>query len=297
MTRDYKLVEAVHLSKVYGNGLRAVDDVNFFIRQGETFGLVGESGSGKTTTGRMTARLLDASSGTIRFDGIDTRTSGGKEENLRFRRQVQMIFQDPYASLDPRKKVRDIIAEGIDIHRLASSKNERNEMTSALLRAVGLNPSQGDRYPHEFSGGQRQRVGIARALALNPRFIVCDEPISALDVSIQAQIVNLLKELQEEKGLTYLFIAHDLSMVKYISDRIAVMRRGKIVEAGPAEEVYRHPLHPYTRSLISAIPLPDPAIERGRKRIAYEETEVLGECALREVSPGRFLYCDEQGRA
>jgi oligopeptide transport system ATP-binding protein len=200
-----------------------------------------------------------------------------------------MIFQDPYASLDPRKKVRDIIAEGIDIHRLAATRAEREDMVRELLDSVGLHPSAASRYPHEFSGGQRQRIGIARALAVKPRFLVCDEPISALDVSIQAQIVNLLQKLQRERLLTYLFIAHDLSMVRCISDRIAVMSRGRLVELGPSEEVYRNPLHPDTHSLISAIPLPDPEIERNRKRIPYEPAEEQGPWGLKEISPGHFV--------
>jgi oligopeptide transport system ATP-binding protein len=212
---------------------------------------------------------------------------------MEFRRSVQMIFQDPYASLDPRKKVRDLVAEGIDIHHLAASAGEREKMVGMLLDSVGLHPSAASRYPHEFSGGQRQRIGIARALAVGPRFVVCDEPISALDVSIQAQIVNLLKELQQEKNLTYLFIAHDLSMVRYISDRIGVMSRGRLVEMGPAEEVYRHPLHPYTKSLISAIPLPDPVIERQRKRIPYQPGPASESASLRELESGHFVLCDE----
>ena len=200
-----------------------------------------------------------------------------------------MIFQDPYASLDSRMKVRDIIAEGIDIHHLASTKEERNQMVDELLETVGLNREHANRYPHEFSGGQRQRIGIARALALNPKFIVCDEAISALDVSIQAQIVNLLKKLQKEKGLTYLFIAHDLSMVKYISDRSAVMYRGRIVEMGSAECVYTNPQHAYTKSLLSAIPLPDPREEKNRKRIVYAGEDFNEDATLQEVEPGHFV--------
>jgi oligopeptide transport system ATP-binding protein len=266
------LLEVENLSHLYessGNRTLAVDGVSFTIREGETFGLVGESGSGKTTTGRMLVKLLDISAGKVRFDGKDLQQIKTRADVLRFRRDAQIIFQDPYASLDPRKKVKDIIAEGIHIHSLASSKAEESDLVADLLESVGLNPSHGTRYPHEFSGGQRQRVGIARALALKPRFIVCDEPISALDVSIQAQIVNLLLDLQQQKKLTYLFIAHDLSMVRYVSDRIGVMYRGKLLETGDADEVYRHPTHPYTKSLISAIPLPDPVLERGRRRIVY----------------------------
>ncbi|GHT96961.1 ABC transporter ATP-binding protein [Spirochaetia bacterium] len=275
-------------------GTNAVDRISFAVREGETFGLVGESGCGKTTTGRMIVKLLDITSGAIQFDGRDIREIRGQDELLRFRRDVQIIFQDPYASLDPRKKVKDIIAEGIDIHHLAVSKEDRDEQTADLLNTVGLNPDYGVRYPHEFSGGQRQRIGIARALAVRPRFIVCDEPISALDVSIQAQIVNLLVELQEKKKLTYLFIAHDISMVKYISNRIAVMYKGKLVELGPADAIYYNPIHPYTKSLISAIPLPDPESERERKRIPYTPKELSPAArdaqTMREMGPGHFVY-------
>jgi oligopeptide transport system ATP-binding protein len=269
-TEPKTILEVENLVYRYAAGKSpAVDGVSFSIREGETFGLVGESGCGKTTTGRVILKLLDLSAGTIRYKGRDLRDIRQGRELMAFRREVQIIFQDPYASLNPRMKVRDIVAEGIDSHRLAASRKERDEKAAALLRMVGLSPDHASRYPHEFSGGQRQRIGIARALALEPRLIVCDEPISALDVSIQAQIVNLLQELQKEQGLTYLFIAHDLSMVRYISDRIGVMYRGKLVETGPADQVYRHPSHPYTRSLISAIPLPDPDTERLRRRIPY----------------------------
>ena len=268
------LVSVSHLTHEYpgSQGKKAVNDVSFFIRAGETFGLVGESGCGKTTTGRMLVRLLDITGGSVAFDGQDITKLQGKEL-LDYRRQAQIIFQDPYASLDPRKKVRDIIAEGIDIHRLAKDRQDRDEQVSRLMASVGLRPEHLTRYPHEFSGGQRQRIGIARALATQPRFIVCDEPISALDVSIQAQVVNLLREEQRKRNLTYLFIAHDLSMVKYISDRIAVMYRGRIVETGPAQAVYDNPLHPYTQSLISAVPLPDPETERTRRRIPFHANE------------------------
>ncbi|VTX62618.1 Oligopeptide transport ATP-binding protein OppF [Granulicatella adiacens] len=287
-----KLVEVKHLKQYFGtkkNVVKAIDDISFDIYEGETFGLVGESGSGKSTTGRALLRLYQPTDGEILFEGKDIATLTKGKELLEFRKEAQMIFQDPYASLDSRMKVRDIIAEGIDIHHLASTKEERNKMVDELLETVGLNREHANRYPHEFSGGQRQRIGIARALALNPKFIVCDEAISALDVSIQAQIVNLLKKLQKEKGLTYLFIAHDLSMVKYISDRIAVMYRGRIVEMGSAECVYTNPQHAYTKSLLSAIPLPDPREEKNRKRIVYKGEDFDENATLQEVEPGHFV--------
>lgn len=287
-----KLVEVKHLKQYFGtkkNVVKAIDDISFDIYEGETFGLVGESGSGKSTTGRALLRLYQPTDGEILFEGKDIATLTKGKELLEFRKEAQMIFQDPYASLDSRMKVRDIIAEGIDIHHLASTKEERNQMVDELLETVGLNREHANRYPHEFSGGQRQRIGIARALALNPKFIVCDEAISALDVSIQAQIVNLLKKLQKEKGLTYLFIAHDLSMVKYISDRIAVMYRGRIVEMGSAECVYTNPQHAYTKSLLSAIPLPDPREEKNRKRIVYKGEDFDENATLQEVEPGHFV--------
>ena len=287
-----KLVEVKNLKQYFGtkkNVVKAIDDISFDIVEGETFGLVGESGSGKSTTGRALLRLYQPTDGEILFEGKDIATLTKGKELLEFRKEAQMIFQDPYASLDSRMKVRDIIAEGIDIHHLASTKEERNQMVDELLETVGLNREHANRYPHEFSGGQRQRIGIARALALNPKFIVCDEAISALDVSIQAQIVNLLKKLQKEKGLTYLFIAHDLSMVKYISDRIAVMYRGRIVEMGPAECVYVNPQHAYTKSLLSAIPLPDPREEKNRKRIVYKGEDFDENATLQEVEPGHFV--------
>ena len=287
-----KLVEVKHLKQYFGtkkNLVKAIDDISFDIYEGETFGLVGESGSGKSTTGRALLRLYQPTDGEILFEGKDIATLTKGKELLEFRKEAQMIFQDPYASLDSRMKVREIIAEGIDIHHLASTKEERNQMVDELLETVGLNREHANRYPHEFSGGQRQRIGIARALALNPKFIVCDEAISALDVSIQAQIVNLLKKLQKEKGLTYLFIAHDLSMVKYISDRIAVMYRGRIVEMGSAECVYTNPQHAYTKSLLSAIPLPDPREEKNRKRIVYKGEDFDENATLQEVEPGHFV--------
>ena len=286
-----KLVEVKGLKCYFGSSskqvVKAVDEISFEIFEGETFGLVGESGSGKSTTGRSILRLNDVTDGQILFDGkeIPTKTKDLKE----FRKQAQMIFQDPYASLNGRMKVRDIIAEGMDIHGIVKTRAERDAKVNELLKLVGLNPEHANRYPHEFSGGQRQRIGIARALAVNPRFIVCDEPISALDVSIQAQIVNLLKKLQKEQQLTYLFIAHDLSMVKYISDRIAVMYQGKIVELGTADAVYHQPFHPYTKSLLSAIPLPDPQYERNRKRVIYQPTPQNEPEEMFEITPGHFV--------
>ena len=291
-TEKKKLVEVKHLKQYFGtkkNVVKAIDDISFDIYEGETFGLVGESGSGKSTTGRALLRLYQPTDGEILFEGKDIATLTKGKELLEFRKEAQMIFQDPYASLDSRMKVRDIIAEGIDIHHLASTKEERNQMVDELLETVGLNREHANRYPHEFSGGQRQRIGIARALALNPKFIVCDEAISALDVSIQAQIVNLLKKLQKEKGLTYLFIAHDLSMVKYISVRIAVMYHGRIVDMGSAECVYTNPQHAYTKSLLSAIPLPDPREEKNRKRIVYKGEDFDENATLQEVEPGHFV--------
>ena len=287
-----KLVEVKHLKQYFGskkNVVKAIDDISFDIFEGETFGLVGESGSGKSTTGRALLRLYKPTDGEILFEGKDIANLKKGKELLEFRKEAQMIFQDPYASLDGRMKVRDIIAEGIDIHGIAKTAEERDAMVDELLETVGLNKEHANRYPHEFSGGQRQRIGIARALAVNPKFIVCDEAISALDVSIQAQIVNLLKRLQKEIGLTYLFIAHDLSMVKYISDRIAVMYRGRIVEMGSADCVYNNPQHPYTKSLLSAIPLPDPREEKNRKRLVYKGEEFSEKASLQEVEPGHFV--------
>ena len=248
--------------------VKAVDDVSFTINEGETLGLVGESGCGKTTTGRTVLNLYKATKGNIIFDGIDI-TNFNDKQMLPFRRQMQMIFQDPYASLNPRMTVGDIIGESIDIHDLYKGK-ERDDRIRFLLDKVGLNGSHINRYAHEFSGGQRQRIGIARALAVAPKFIVCDEPISALDVSIQAQVINMLEELQEEFKLTYLFIAHDLSMVKHISTHIGVMYLGKLVEKGTSTEVYSNPMHPYTQALLSSVPIPDPRIAKANKRIILE---------------------------
>jgi len=291
-----KLVEIKNLDIVFNKGKRnetkAVQNATFEIFEGETFGLVGESGSGKTTIGRTIMKLYDPAAGEIDFDGMDVKNLKKKADLKRFRQSVQMIFQDPQASLNMRMKVKDIIAEGIDVNGLAKDDADRSAQVEKLLEIVGLNKDHSSRYPHEFSGGQRQRIGIARALAVNPKFIIADEPISALDVSIQAQVVNLMKKLQKERGLTYLFIAHDLSMVKYISDRIGVMHWGKMLEIGPAEQVYNKPLHDYTRSLLSAIPVPDPQAELARQPIDYDPTaEVNGtEREMVEIVPGHFVW-------
>ncbi|MFC7393085.1 ABC transporter ATP-binding protein [Scopulibacillus cellulosilyticus] len=269
-----KLLEVKNLKRYFKVGpkavLKAVDDVSFDIYKGETLGLVGESGCGKSTTGRTIIRLYDATDGKVLFNGEDIHGKKSKKELKKFNRKMQMIFQDPYASLNPRMTVKDIIAEGIDIHGLAKSNKERNERVYQLLETVGLNREHANRYPHEFSGGQRQRIGIARALAVDPEFIIADEPISALDVSIQAQVVNLLQELQDKHGLTYLFIAHDLSMVQHISDRVGVMYLGHMAELANSDELYEHALHPYTQALLSAIPVADPEVERSRERIILE---------------------------
>jgi len=297
-TGQKKILEVKNLKQYFNvgtkNEVRAVDDVSFDIYEGETLGLVGESGCGKTTTGRAIIRLYNPTSGEIFFDGTEIHSLHDRKEQLAFRKDMQMIFQDPYASLNPRMKVRDIIAEGLKIHGLAANEKEVDDRVAELLDLVGLNKDHSSRYPHEFSGGQRQRIGIARALAVNPKLIIADEPISALDVSIQAQVVNLLMELQQKQKLTFLFIAHDLSMVKYISNRIGVMYFGKLVELAPADEVYNKPLHPYTESLLSAIPLPDPVYERNRTRFTYVPREDNGEPeAMREIVPGHFVYCRE----
>lgn len=266
------LIEVKNLKKYFDVGknatLKAVDDVSFNIKAGETLGLVGESGCGKTTCGRTVLGLYEATDGEVLFEGVDIHKLKGREKK-EFTKDAQIIFQDPYASLNPRMTVGDIIAEGIDIHGIYSGE-ERTNRIYKLLELVGLNREHASRFPHEFSGGQRQRIGIARALAVEPKFIVCDEPISALDVSIQAQVVNLLIKLQREFGLTYLFIAHDLSMVKHISDRVGVMYLGTMVELADSGKLYESPLHPYTKALLSAIPVPDPEQERTRKRIMLE---------------------------
>ena len=246
--------------------VRAVDGVSFNVIRGETLGLVGESGCGKSTTGRTILQLYRPTDGSVKFEGQELSTMGGNELR-QMRKQMQIIFQDPFASLNPRMTVGSIVSEPLQIHNTHPNKKERQQFVEDLMERVGLNPYFINRYPHEFSGGQRQRIGIARALALSPSFIVADEPISALDVSIQAQVVNLMEELQQEMGLTYLFIAHDLSMVRHICDRVAVMYLGKIVELGPVDEVYDNPQHPYTQSLLSAVPVPDPMVEATRQRI------------------------------
>ena len=296
-----KLIEMKNLKKYFPmkkrQVLKAVENVTMDIYKGEILSLVGESGSGKTTLGRTVSRLYTKTNGDILFNGKPVEEYGRKE----FTKKVQMIFQDPQASLNPRMTVGDIIAEGIDLHKLASSKQERMEKVYSLLEIVGLNREHASRFPHEFSGGQRQRIGIARALAVDPEVLVCDEPISALDVSIQAQVVNLLKELQSERNLTLLFIAHDLSMVKYISDRVAVMYRGKVVELGTPEAVYGDPVHSYTKSLISAVPIADPDYKKTQKIDMDEsylrspmgdvsEIEVIPETPeLTEYRPGHFV--------
>lgn len=292
------LLEVKNLKQYFPLGrksvVKAVDDVSFHIYEGETFGLVGESGSGKSTTGRTIIRLYDPTGGEVIFDDkVISNKKLPKDDKVYVNKHMQMIFQDPMACLNPRMTVMDIIAEGLDIHGLCKSKEERTQRVYELLRTVGLNEQHANRYPHEFSGGQRQRIGIARALAVEPKFIIADEPISALDVSIQAQVVNLLRKLQKENGLTYLFIAHDLSMVKYISDRIGVMHKGKLVELASSDDLYVNPLHPYTKSLLSAIPLPDPDYEKTRERIKYDPS--IHDYSTEspewvEIRPGHFIY-------
>ncbi len=276
--------------------LKAVDGVSFAIKKGETLGLVGESGCGKTTVGRSILHLYQPTSGEVIYDGKVIKT---KKDVNEMRKKVQMVFQDPYSSLDPRMTVADIIGEPLDIHKLCKTKAEREARIQELLKIVGLNPEHATRYAHEFSGGQRQRIGIARALAVNPDCIICDEPVSALDVSIQAQIINMFEELQETLGLTYLFIAHDLLVVKHISDRIAVMYLGHIVEMGPANEIYNHPTHPYSISLLSAVPIPDPDYAKNHKRIVLEgdvpsPLNMPSGCPFRTRCPRATAKCAEE---
>ena len=313
------LIEVRHLKEYFNinvgmfrsRPLKAVDDVSFAIRKGETLGLVGESGCGKTTVGRTLLHLYKPTSGEILYNGSPVKT---KEQINAFRQKATMVFQDPYSSLNPRMTVSDIIGEPLDIHKMYKDKDDRQQRILELMERVGLNSEHAARYAHEFSGGQRQRIGIARALALKPDFIVCDEPVSALDVSIQAQVINMFDELQEQMGLTYLFIAHDILVVRHISDRIAVMYLGKMVELADAAEIYDHPLHPYTKSLMSAVPQPDPKVARANKRIVLsgdipsplnapsgcpfrtrcpQATPQCAEAApeFKEVSPGHFVAC------
>ena len=289
--KDLKQYFPVRSSLFKKTNLKAVDGVSFHIDEGETLGLVGESGCGKTTVGRTIVRLYKPTGGSIRYKGTEI-----DDDNIRsFRKEMQIVFQDPYSSLNPRMTVADIVGEPLDIHKLYSSKNEREEKIANLLSLVGLNADHSRRYAHEFSGGQRQRIGIARALAVNPKFIVCDEPVSALDVSIQAQIINTFEELQDKLGLTYLFIAHDLLVVQHISRRIAVMYLGRIVEIAPSIELIENPLHPYTQSLISAIPVPDPDTAKKKHRIVLEgdvpsPLDVPSGCAFRN----RCRYATER---
>lgn len=320
MAENTPLLQVKNLKKFFSKGggflggplmvTKAVDDVTFNIAKGETFGLVGESGCGKSTTGRTIIRLYEPTDGSIVFDGSDI-TKLSEKQLLPYRKEIQMIFQDPYASLNPRMTVSDIIGEAMDIHNLAKGK-ERAEIIGNLLNRVGLKPEHASRYPHEFSGGQRQRIGIARALAVQPKFIICDEPISALDVSIQAQVVNMLEDLQEEFGLTYLFIAHDLSMVKHISNKLGVMYLGQLVETGDASELYKNPQHPYTQALLSAIPVPNPRSDKHRIMLEGDVPSpinppsgcrfrtrckyCMAKCSevdpkLQEIAPGHFVSC------
>ncbi|MCR5289098.1 MAG: ATP-binding cassette domain-containing protein [Treponema sp.] len=296
------LLEIQHLKQYFpvagtNKTVKAVDDVSFFINKGETLGLVGESGCGKTTTGRTLLRLIEPTGGKIIYDGtvIYDDETDTKVDMLPYRRKMQIVFQDPYASLDPRMTVGDIIGEALDIHHLYKTKGDRQNRIIELLSRVGLNSEHANRYPHEFSGGQRQRIGIARALAVKPEFIVCDEPVSALDVSIQAQVVNMFEDLQAEMGLTYLFIAHDLSVVNHISNRIGVMYLGHLVELAESDELIFHSMHPYTRSLISAVPIADPKTARASKRIILKgdvpsPVNPPSGCPFRTRCP----YADEQ---
>ncbi len=250
--------------------VKAVDGVSFYIDDGETYGLVGESGSGKSTIGRSIIRLYTPTAGKVTFEGVEISGNMGANETRHLRTRMQMIFQDPMACLNPRKKVSDIIAQGLDVHHLCKSREERQEKVYRIMEKIGLDREQANRYPHQFSGDQRQRIGIARALVMEPKLVIADEPISALDVSIQAQVVNLMKDLQKELGAAYLFIAHDLSMVKYISDRIGVLHLGHLVETGTTKDIFEDPIHPYTKSLLSAIPIADPHVEKKRVAIAYD---------------------------
>ncbi|HCZ3132483.1 TPA: ABC transporter ATP-binding protein [Staphylococcus aureus] len=289
------LVEIKNLTKIFNknknNEIKAIDDVSININKGEALGIVGESGCGKSTFGKSIIRLLEVPEETIFFEGKDINKITSRRDSLNLNKRIQMIFQDPYASLNPRLKVMDIVGEGIDIHKLAENKAERNEKIYKLLELVGLNKEHANRYPHEFSGGQRQRIGIARALSVEPDLIIADEPISALDVSIQAQIINIIKKLRKERNTTLLFIAHDLSMVKYVSDRIAVMHKGRIVEIASSERLYQNPLHNYTKSLISAMPQPDPQYERERVREIYKDSfDNNSEYKLREIEKDHFVF-------
>ncbi|MGY3779675.1 ABC transporter ATP-binding protein [Isobaculum melis] len=302
MTERKKMLEVKQLKQVFNAGSKnevtAIHDMSFDIYEGEIFGLVGESGCGKSTTGRTLMKLYQATAGEIIFEGKEINHIKKRNELLAFRKNIQMIFQNPYASLNPRMTIMETIAGGIDVYQLAKTKEERREKVYELLELVGLSREFATRYPRELSGGQCQRVGIARALAVSPKFIIADEAISALDVSIQAQVVNLLKELKATKKLTYLFIAHDLSMVKYISDRIGVMNGGRLLELAPADELYQAPLHPYTESLLSAVPVPDPEEERVRERVTYDSAAHqytdAEYPAMREITEGHFVYCTEE---
>ncbi len=288
LVKHFPITSGIIFQRQVG-AVKAVDDVSFTLYAGETLGLVGESGSGKSTTGRAILQLHKPTSGEVIFEGKDLVTMNAADLR-KTRRRMQMIFQDPYASLNPRMTVGRIVGEPLEIHNVMPNSKERQEYVENLLQRVGLNPYFTNRFPHEFSGGQRQRVGIARALALNPSFIVADEPISALDVSIQAQVVNLLQDLQEEFQLTYLFIAHDLSMIRYICKRVAVMYKGKIVELADTDELYENPIHPYTRTLLSAVPIPDPVIEKERRRIPSKPEDFIETSSdLVEVSSGHFV--------